>query len=349
MGQQSSSSFLRSNRNNTNNSTASSSNEARRSILERFVGEIQPDLSRHLPYDIGNAMLYGLSSSGTPSVPNEVFNIYIKQFNVCVYEGRQREEILRSGNKVSPSDYLTKKQKRNLAMTVIDMLPTSNVRILREILSVVQVVCLLWRPWEIGKREIRKDDNTLDNILPRFSRIIVNGDDVMMKDRNGRNEGRRNEGRRNEGRNTWNVDTSIPAFNLISTMLNDYNYIFGITRIDDDEEEEEPRKRTETVIDYETKQKQNATINKNTDIEKEIEENSTEENSTESSENITLKNAREVEDNNSEDDDDDDCFEKSLLEDAKQEKNHKTKKKRRTSILKKKSSFKNKTKTNNVR
>ena len=86
------------------------------------------------------------------------------------------------------------------------MLPTANVRVLREILGVVRIVCLLWRPWEIGKRPIRKGkkctpqlqvlntvectdapqclsvfstgDNTLDNIMPRFARLFVTGKDV---------------------------------------------------------------------------------------------------------------------------------------------------------------------------
>lgn len=111
-------------------------------------------------------------------VPHEVFIMYKHQWESSVREGKNREEIDRKGGKVSAADYLSKRNKIELCKNVVEMLPTKNVRILREVLGVVRVVCLLWRPWEIGRRSIRKGDNTLDNILPRFARMLITGEDI---------------------------------------------------------------------------------------------------------------------------------------------------------------------------
>ena len=125
-----------------------------------------------------SSKVQALVAMRNPMVPHEVFIMYKRQWESSVREGKNREEINRKGGKVSAADYLSKRNKIELCKNVVEMLPTTNVRILREVLGVVRVVCLLWRPWEIGRRSIRKGDNTLDNILPRFARMLITGEDI---------------------------------------------------------------------------------------------------------------------------------------------------------------------------
>lgn len=112
--------------------------------------KVQPDLSRYQPEDIGSAMMEAIERIGTPIIPHEVFNMYKKQWETTVRDGRRREEINKTGRKGSPADFVTKKQSLELCINLVEMLPTSNVRLLREVVGVVRIVCLLWRPWEIG-------------------------------------------------------------------------------------------------------------------------------------------------------------------------------------------------------
>ena len=100
--------------------------------------------------------------------------MYCRSWKISLEEGRQRQRRL-GGGYSRAEDLIAPARQISIASELIDMLPSQNMRMVREIFGVLYSFCSQHHPWEIGIRRPRKGDPTRDNVTPVFAQILVTG------------------------------------------------------------------------------------------------------------------------------------------------------------------------------
>jgi hypothetical protein len=104
-------------------------------VLISFEESMQPELDQFDDRVLARAVVHVLSLLPQPLVPPEVWSMYKRTWEYSLEEARRREVIARKGH-ILPEQLITRERRLEVVSELVEMLPMSNVRLLREVLGV---------------------------------------------------------------------------------------------------------------------------------------------------------------------------------------------------------------------
>ncbi len=165
-------------------------------LMNDFAFSRHVELDSHKVNVVCRAMLIGLQNIGSTIVPKEVYGMYEASYTSMV------SSLDTTRNKTK-----TKQQNLRMVKDLIDMMSQSNVRLIREVSSVVRKFCYIHRPWEVAVRPARRFDDTRRNLAPRFARILI----------------------LNQHKENYDEAPPAAAVYLMIALIQNHNAIFGYT------------------------------------------------------------------------------------------------------------------------